>query len=281
MRLLAVFLLLCGLSGCSALRLAYDNADTYLRWRAGNYLDLRGEDADELDDRVQDLLAWHRVQVLPKYARLADDAARRFARGLSRQDLVWGYDSTMAQARESLRAAAERVAPLLDRLTPEQIVHLEQRFAEDNRKFARENLRGSEQERRQRRSKRTEERLEDWVGRLSASQLERIGQYSNRAPLLDDLRDRDRRRLQREVLEMLRAREAQKRLPELAGNWQKGRGSAFVAANEAWRQQLYAMALDIDQMLSPEQRARAVAQLRRYAHDMRVLAARPAAHPAK
>ena len=61
----------------------------------------------------------------------------------------------MAQARQSLRVAAERVAPLLDRLTPQQVAHMEKRFAEDNRKFAREYLRGSEAERRKRRAKRS------------------------------------------------------------------------------------------------------------------------------
>ena len=30
------------LSGCSAMRIAYDNADTFLRWRATSYLDVHG-----------------------------------------------------------------------------------------------------------------------------------------------------------------------------------------------------------------------------------------------
>src|SRR5256885_734967 len=83
-----------------------------------------------------------RVEALPRYASIAEDAAARLARGLSREDLVWGYDSLVAQARESLRAAAAKAAPLLDRLDEEQIRHIERRFAEDNRKFAREYLRG-------------------------------------------------------------------------------------------------------------------------------------------
>lgn len=273
-RIACALVLLAGLSGCSAVRFAYDNADTYLRWRATSYLDLHGEAVDELDERIQQLLAWHRAQALPKYVRVADDAARRLSRGLSRQDLIWGYDAITMEARDGLRAAAERVAPMLDRLTPAQLAHLEERLADDNRKFARENLRGSDEERRLRRARRAEERLEDWVGRLSQAQVDRIRQFSERAPLAAELRDRDRKRIQAEVLAMIRAGQAAARLPEIAANWQRGRDPAFTAANEAWREEVNSMLLDVERTLTPGQRARAVAQLRRYAQDMRMLAAR-------
>lgn len=274
MRLLLVLAAVLLLEGCSALRFAYDNADTYLRWRASSYLDLSGEAADELDDAIRDVLNWHRSHALPAYAGLLDEAHRRFVRGAVRSDIDWAYDAVTAQAREALRAAAQRAAPIIDRLTPEQIAHLEARFVEDNRKFAREFLRGSDSERREKRVKRMQERLEDWVGRLTPAQLDRVKAYSERAPLLDELRDRDRKRMQREFLAMARAREAGKRLADFAQNWQRGREPAFAEANAAWWREVFAMGLDIERTLSAEQRARVAAQIRRYALDLRVLAAR-------
>jgi len=262
------------LAGCSTVRFTYDNADAFIRWRVGQFLDLHDEAADELDERIDAFLRWHRTQALPKYARDADEAARRLARGLSREDLLWGYDTFVAQARESLRAAAERIAPMLDRLTPEQVQHIEQGIAEENRKFARENLRGSERERRERRAQRIIDRLEDWLGNLSKAQVERIRQYSERAPLIDELRDRDNKRLQADVLAIIRAREAQKRLAERMVNWEKGRDPAYAAARQASWHDFYTLLLDIDRMETREQRAQAVAQLRRYAEDFRMLAAR-------
>jgi hypothetical protein len=267
---IAAALLLLG--GCSTARVIYENADVYLKWKAASYFDLRGEAADELDSRIDAFLDWHRAQALSKYAALTDDAARRFARGLSREDLVWGYDSAMAQARESVRAAAERIAPPLDRLTPAQIAHLERQFAEDNRRFARDNLRGGERERRKRRTERNVERLEDWVGRLSKGQVERVAQYSERAPLLEEMRERDHKRLQAELLAMLRAREARKRLPEAAANWDRGRDPAYVTALEAARREYFAMALDIERSLSSQQRSRALRKLRQWSEDFRILA---------
>jgi hypothetical protein len=259
------------LSGCSAMRLAYENADTYLRWRASAYIDVQGEAADELDERIDAFFDWHRAKALPNYARLSEEAAIRLGRGLSAGDLVWGYDSLMAQAREGLRTAASQVAPMLDRLTAEQVAQLERRLAEDNRKFARENLKGSEAERRKRRAKVMQNRLEEWVGRLNQAQVERVRQYAERAPLTDEHRDRDRKRLQAEVLAMVRKRDAAKRLPDLAANWQQGREPAFLELNEAWRKEFYALLIDMDRSLTPAQRARAVANFRRYAEDFTAL----------
>ena len=267
------------LAGCTALRLAYDNADTYLLFRAKSYLDLDAKGSDELDERIDEFFAWHRRTALPQYARLSDEAAKRMTRGLSREDLVWGYDSLMAHARQSLRFAAERVAPLLDRLTPQQVAHMERRFAEDNRKFAREYLRGSEAERRKRRARRVEERLEDWVGNLSSVQAEKVRQFSERTPLYDELRAKDRQRMQAEFVDMIRKREAQKRLPEWIANWERGRDPAHLAASERFHQEYVALILELDKTLAPEQRHRAAANFRRYAEDFRVLARRARAEP--
>lgn len=274
LRLFAVLSAGAVLAGCSAIRLAYDNADSYIRWRVGAYLDVHGEASDELDERIDAFLDWHRAKALPQYARLSDEAARRLGDGLSQEDVVWGYDALQTQGKESLRAAAERIAPMLDRLNAEQVRYLERRLAEDNRKFAKENLKGSEADRRKLRVKRLQERLEEWVGRLTPAQVDRIKQYAERAPLTDEYRDRDRKRLQVEFLETVRKREAAKRMPDLAARWQEGRDPAFTAANEAWRKEFYALLIDFDRSLTPAQRARAVANFRRYAEDFAILSGR-------
>jgi hypothetical protein len=163
---------------------------------------------------------------------------------------------------------------MLDRLTPEQVAQIERRLAEENRQFQRDFLRAAERERRRKREKFVTGRLEDWVGKLSQAQYERVRDYAERMPLIDELRDRDRKRLQREVLAVIRARQARARLPELIGNWERGRDPAYVKALEAWRGQYYALLMDIDRTLGPAQRARALRQMQRYAEDFEALAAR-------
>ena len=259
------------LASCSTVRLVYENADTYIRWKAGDYLELEGEQSEQLDEAIASFMSWHRGNALPKYATLLDEGEQRFARTLSPADLDWGYDAVMTQARESLRVAAERLAPMLDRLTPAQIAHLERQLADDNRKFERENLRGGERAMRKRRTERNVERLEDWLGRLSQAQIDRVAQYSARAPLLDEMRDRDHKRLQGELLKMIRAKQAVARLPDLAVSWERGRDPAYVAALAASRKEYFAMALDLDKSLSPQQRSRGQKKLHGYADDFRQL----------
>jgi len=260
--------------GCSTVRFAYENADAYARWKVGTYLDLEGDDAELLDERIEEFHAWHRRNELPKYVTLAREAAQRFADGLSHPDLVWGYDSLRTQAKESLRKAAELLAPILDRLSPAQVAQIERRIAEDNRQFYRERLRGSESERRERRANYAVNRLEDWVGKLTPVQVQRVREYSRRAPLVDELRDGDRKRLQKEVMAIVRARQAKARLAERVAQWELGRDPAYLAALEAWREHYFSMLLDVDRMLTPEQRARALGHMRRYAEDFETLSAR-------
>ena len=73
------------LPAAAALRLAYDNADTYLRWRAEQLPRPRRRKADELDERIDEFFAWHRRTALPQYARISEEAAKRVdARALAR-----------------------------------------------------------------------------------------------------------------------------------------------------------------------------------------------------
>jgi len=120
MRRLAASLALALLAGCSAIEFAYNNADTWLRWQAGKYVELEGEQAAEFDRRLESFLAWHRAEALPQYASLAAEAGARLEHGATREDMEWGYDALRQQAREGLQRAAGEAGDFLDRLSPAQ-----------------------------------------------------------------------------------------------------------------------------------------------------------------
>jgi len=266
-RLLLLCLLL-GLGGCSTVRFAYNNADVYLRWQLTKYLDVEGAQSEELDRNIASFLGWHRANALPQYIKLINDASARFARGVSQDDLVWGYDSIQAQVLQAVRAGAGETADLLDRLTPEQIAHMERRFAEDNRKYARDFLVGSMEERRRRRVKRNVERLEEWFGELSEAQFERVRRYAERAPYPEGMRDRERKRLQAEFLAIVRAHEAKARFAEWAVQWERRREPEHAAIVRAQRMEYFAMLLDLNKTLTPNQRQAAELRFRELAADL-------------
>jgi Family of unknown function (DUF6279) len=253
------------LQGCSVTRIAYNNADVVLRWQANYYLDFQGEQSEELDRRLAALLAWHRTRALPKYVPLGEEAAARMLRGMRREDLEWSYDAVRAQVQEALVSAATEAAGILDRVAPEQISHLEQRLAEENRKFVRENVQGTREERHKRRVTRNLDRLEEWFGPLSDAQAERVRLYSTRTPFSAEMRDRDRRRRQAEFVAMLRAREATARLASWARDWEAGREPAYVEASRVTHAEYVELLLDLDRTLTAGQREHAATRLKRYA----------------
>ena len=261
------------LAGCSAMQLSYNNADVYLRWRAGQYMDLDVAASAEFDRRIDRFLTWHRRSALAQYARLAEEAAGRLANGLSRADLAWGYEVIQAQLREGLRAAAGEAADLLDSLSPAQLASLEKRLAKENRDFVRANvLDGTPDERRKKRVERNVDRIEDWLGSLSEAQHEIVRLYSARAPLDDRMRYRDRMRLQDEFVALLRARQARETLAEWAVNWEMNRDPAYSAGRLQQLQEYFRLLLDLDKTLSSAQRAHLIRRLQGYARDFAVLA---------
>lgn len=263
MRRAAAVLLLALLSGCSAIKFAYNNADTWLRWQAGKYVELEGDQAQEFDRRLASFLAWHRAVALPQYARLAAEAGARLERGATREDMEWGYDALQAQAREGLRRAAGEAGDFLDRLSPAQIAQIERRFAEGNRKFAREWLEGTPEARRARRHERLTGLLQDWLGELDDAQREQVRRYNESAPLNGERRDLERRRRQAELLALLRAGDSAQRLGAWALAWERPRGAdGFLD-----------MLAELERSLSPRQRSHVIARLGGFGRNFQVLAA--------
>lgn len=257
------------LAGCSAVQLAYDHADLWLRWRAERYLDVRGAQQAELHARIARFMNWHREEALPRYAGQLHEAAQRLRDGLSREDLDWGYDSARAQIARDLQMAAAELAQILDTLEPDQIANLERRFADDNRKYAREFLSGTPEKRRAQRTRRNIERLEDWFGSLTDLQEERVRQHSEQQALFDELRDGERKRVQTELLAIIRAREARQKLAAWAAQLVPGQGEPrYVAASRAYLESYFDLLLDIERAASPRQREHALSRLHGYADDL-------------
>ena len=272
--LLGVAWALAALSGCTALQLGYNNADSLIHWRAGRYFGFEGEQKADFERRVQRFLGWHRKTELPHYATLANGLGDRLAHGIALADLVWGYDSFQTLLRQTLHAAAAESGDLLDALTPVQVERFQTRLAKENRDFAKDQeLADAPGERRAKRVRRNIERLEDWFGALTDAQIERVRQYSASAPLDDVLRDQDRKRMQRELVGMIKAKEAHRKLVPWAIAWDQNRDPAYETLRKENLREYFSMLLDLDKTLSTEQRNRAVQRLRGFAGDFNALVA--------
>lgn len=87
---LLVFSLVCTLilAGCSANRLLYNRADTFIRWAADDYVVLTRDQQAAFDSRLDGFLSWHRSEELPHYRDFIVNALATLEEGVTLEEAV-------------------------------------------------------------------------------------------------------------------------------------------------------------------------------------------------
>ncbi len=265
-----------GLAGCSGARLAYNNADTVVRWMAGDYFALEGPQEEDFKARLARFHAWHRSEELPRYSALLTSAGDKLADGLTDQELLWASDSVKARYRRMAAHAAPELAAVLLTLTPAQFDRLDEKFAESDAEYIRKHIKGGEAEQRKRRDKRNLELMRDWFGDLSDEQETQLKAGSDKLPLLYELRLQNRQRRQHEFVALLKQyrsqAELEPRLRHWLTEWDEGASPEYRRLSDIHRAQYIQMLLELDRGITPSQRAHAVTRLNEYAETFRALA---------
>jgi hypothetical protein len=277
LRAVILLLALIGLAGCSGLRLAYNNADTLVRWMADDYFALEGAQLEDFKARLAGFHDWHRSEELPRYSVLMTSASGKLADGLTAPELLWAWESVKGRYRHMAAYAAPDLAQVLATLTPAQFERLDKKFAESGVEFTKKFLKGSEAEQRKRRDKRNLELMHEWFGDLSDVQESQIMLASAKLPLLYALRLQNRQRRQSEFIALLKTyrspEELEPRLRQWLTAWEEGVAPEYRRLSELHRDLYVQMLLDLDRGLTPVQRAHAVARLNDYAELFTALAA--------
>jgi hypothetical protein len=256
--------------------MAYNNADTALRFMASSYLELDPAQAEDMSERIARFHQWHRRSEVPAYADLMRSASERAARGITADDVAWGLDNVRSRYRKFAAKAAEDAAPVLATLNSEQISALERKFADNNGKFEKDFLQADDAKRRRAQTKRMLERFRDFTGDLSVDQEARIDlfvlTYENHVAV----RYEDRRQWQRQFVAAIKTLHGSPALgpglADLFNHPEKRRTEAFIREDRAWDGGLAQLIVELDGSLSPEQRAHVVRRLSEYASDFAALA---------
>jgi hypothetical protein len=264
------------LAGCSGARLAYNNADTVVRWMADDYFALEGPQEEDFKARLARFHAWHRSEELPRYSALLTSAGDKLADGLTDQELLWAWDSVRARYRRMAAHAAPELAAVLLTLTPAQFDRLDEKFAESDAQYIKKHIKGGEAEQRKRRDKRNLELMRDWFGDLSDEQETQLKAGSDKLPLLYELRLQNRQRRQHEFVALLKQyrsqAELEPRLRHWLTEWDEGASPEYRRLSDIHRAQYIQMLLELDRGITPSQRAHAVTRLNEYAETFRALA---------
>lgn len=272
--LLAVF----WLGGCSGTRIAYNNADTLVRWMAHDYFALEGAQDEDFKARLALFHSWHRSEELPRYSLLMTGVGDKLAEGLSAPKLLWAWESVTAGYRRMAARAAPELAAVLSTLTPAQFDRLQEKFGESDAEYAKKYLKGGEAAQRKRRDERNLELMHEWFGDLSDEQEAQLKSASARLPLLYALRLQNRQRRQDEFTALLKTyrspAELEPRLKQWLTEWEEGESPEYRRLSDLNRERYIQMLLELDRGLTPAQRAHAVARFYKYAEIFKELSER-------
>jgi hypothetical protein len=276
-RIAVALLVLTLLPGCSAVRIAYNQADLIAAWMADDYFDLRGEQKDAVRDYFQRLHAWHRRTQLLQYVSLLESAQERLRAGVKASDATWAIDSARTQFRVIVQRGYADAARILSGLSDQQLAATRRQFEKTNRKYAREHGAGAPaDEQRRRRAERNLERIEHWTGALTPAQEARIGELSRALPLIADLRLLERRHRQREFLALLAERKSIEtfapRLRDWLIDWDRTRTPPYQAALVRFVDASAKFYVEVFALLTPEQRKHVFERLQDYIDLLRQLA---------
>jgi predicted house-cleaning noncanonical NTP pyrophosphatase (MazG superfamily) len=210
---------LLGLGGCSAISVAYNQADFLLRVYADDYVELEPDQAARWEPLVAAELARHRAEELPYLAGFIEAMILANHQGFSASYSRCLLDQLDEVYRRQARYAVKLATPFLASLTPDQIQALDRRFQEDMAEDMAEAVEETTPAGKRERVARYLETLEDWTGPLNASQEALVSDIVDRMPQSRSAFLAYREQKRAELIALLRERPGEERIQTFLDDW--------------------------------------------------------------
>jgi len=261
-----------GLAACSSTQLIYSLADEFIEDEIAFFLDLDEQEEAFLETQVEELVAWHRTSMLPKYATYLNGLANSLeANKYGRSEIAAAMTSGRALIEDTVRGVTPRASVVLARhMTDDDIAFMEKRMAE-RREEQLDDLQEPEAERYKDRLDRLESNFERFFGDLTEDQMALL-QVHARATLPDSkTRLENRTERQKVFIEFLKTKPSEQELTAfldkllLRGHELVNPG--YKAFSDFVRSRFQTLLVNIVAISTPEQRQEAVENLRDYVRD--------------
>lgn len=196
---------LVGLTGCSALRIGYGQAPDLIYWWLDRYVDFDGDQTPKVRDAIAQWFEWHRRTQLPEYADLLVRAQKEVLADTTPARVCDWQREVVKRAHIAYDRAEPAAAEIVLTISPEQIAHLEKRYAKNNEEFRDEYLQADPAKRAKKNLDRTLDRAEMLYGRLDDAQRSRIVEQLTRSPFDPEVWLAERQQRQQDALRLLRS----------------------------------------------------------------------------
>jgi len=262
------------LVSCSALEITYSTADWVLLWKMDRYFDLSASQEEYLDREIKKIHVWHRHHELPQYAQFLGQIDEFGKNGLSQAELEIIFTSVQNFRVHLARQASIPGGIFLSTVTPTQIGHFQKVLAEDHGRLVSEIGKESEV-RLTRRIASTLETLTSWLGELSVDQETHIRQWIIEFPNTTEVWLAHRRTRQARLVELLYSSHDPHILEQGLYHWladsKTGATPKYLVASREWREGIERVVLEIEQILTRDQRMHFTRKLQRLIQDIKEL----------
>ncbi|WP_338487748.1 DUF6279 family lipoprotein [Pseudomonas trivialis] len=167
------------LAGCNRVGLAYRNLDVIIPWTLNDYLDMNAGQKSWFNDTLKQHLAWHCTTQLPGYLDWLDRLQQMVD---DNQVTDAALQARTVEAKQAIADVAREITPsaiqLLQGLDDQQVKEMNDALAKDLRKRQDEYLKPPLTQQIKERAERMNKRLDAWMGPLSASQQNRVMEWS-------------------------------------------------------------------------------------------------------
>lgn len=272
------------LSACSAVRLAYNQSPELAYWYMDSYVDFNEAQSRQIKADMARLQSWHRQTQLPAYADLLQKLQIQIRGDISAPEACLVF----ADVRRKLLLAAEQAEPAIATLAvslqPEQLKHMERKFARGNEEYREDFLEGSAQELREKRLKQALKRAEMLYGDLGKPQIGLLGKLLEQSSFNAPRSYAERVRRQQDTLKTLNklhqdSSTAEKARPVMRALFER----SLDSPDAAYRDYVENLTLDgcrifaeLHRSTTSAQRQKAAETLAAYEKDLKSLAAQAA-----
>jgi hypothetical protein len=164
------------LTGCSAVRLGYNNLPDIASWWLDSYIDFSDTQGPQAKAALQKLQTWHRKEELPAIAELLVQAQTLAPQNITPEQACKIWEGAQVRIESLIQESSRLAAPVVSQLSAKQFKHLEKEWATRNEDWKKQWVQGTPDARIKKRVDLAAERFNSFYGDLNLEQRQVLKQ---------------------------------------------------------------------------------------------------------
>jgi len=252
-----VIMLLVLLTGCGAVKFAYDYADWWVEFKIEQWVDLTAEQEDSLQAGLDPYFIWHKQTVIPQ----AQEALKALVQAAQKGQCAQAFGSQQNLWKHLYYETIENITPIIARvlmtLSKEQITEFQNGLNEDL-----EEVKNKAKEP-DKKIKKFLDRMDSILGGLTPEQTAQLTVRNPSWQTHDALQIQCRQDHQKRLINLLQGESSLIALQTILDKWwtQRGCSPEFIKQRDEMRMSRRAKMAQFETTLSPDQRNSLVQEL--------------------